>query len=56
MSITIDDIRRALIKRGDVSTLQGILKKCENRSGNINMLVEDILDQTDQYHGRQEDH
>ena len=27
MSITIDDIRRALIKRGDVSTLQGILKK-----------------------------
>ncbi|MDX1779463.1 MAG: hypothetical protein R3339_11335, partial [Thermodesulfobacteriota bacterium] len=27
MSITIDDIRRALLKRGDVSILQGILKK-----------------------------
>jgi Mg-chelatase subunit ChlD len=27
MSITIDDIRRALLKRGDVSILQGVLKK-----------------------------
>ena len=27
MSITINDIRRALLKQGDVSTLQGILKK-----------------------------
>ena len=27
MSISIDDIRRALLKRGDVSSLQGILKK-----------------------------
>ena len=27
MSITIDDIRRAVLKRGDVSTLQSILKK-----------------------------
>lgn len=39
----------------DENPLQGGLKKCKYRTGDIDMLVKDIFDQPDHDHGHQHD-